>query len=234
MCSGWRCECVGLSQRGCASVVRSTVAAASVLCAVLPVLDDDWRPAMSSCSFDRAHFQDGFMEGEARACAAVKGTQIMVRAEALMLHVRRFELLPVDAVMMRSRGRARDTLCFCASPPSLTLLCGCRSLPLLWLLKVEDLLYNVAARRKAFRSPAEEYARILDVVSRFAVHNYHVSFSCKKVGPLGPDKQGRTRLRVARLLGYLLLSCLHALAGCKLCQGRSAFLAFLGWTGSCA
>ena len=57
-------------------------------------------------------------------------------------------------------------------------------LPLSCFPKVEDLFYNVAARRKAFRSPAEEYARILDVVSRFAVHHYHVSFSCKKVGPL--------------------------------------------------
>ena len=37
-------------------------------------------------------------------------------------------------------------------------------------------------RRKAFRSPSEEYTKILDVVGRYAVHCQHVSFSCKKHG----------------------------------------------------
>ena len=34
------------------------------------------------------------------------------------------------------------------------------------VLKVEDLFYNVSTRRKALRSPAEEHARIVEVVSR--------------------------------------------------------------------
>lgn len=33
-------------------------------------------------------------------------------------------------------------------------------------LQVEDLFYNVATRRKAFKSPGEEYAKILEVVGR--------------------------------------------------------------------
>ena len=33
---------------------------------------------------------------------------------------------------------------------------------------VQDMFYNVAARRKALRPPAEEYARVLDVVQRSA------------------------------------------------------------------
>ncbi|KAL8648058.1 MAG: hypothetical protein Q9210_005211 [Variospora velana] len=47
---------------------------------------------------------------------------------------------------------------------------------------VEDLFYNVPSRQKAFRSPSEEYAKILDVVGRYSVHCAGVAFSCKKHG----------------------------------------------------
>jgi DNA mismatch repair protein MLH1 len=43
------------------------------------------------------------------------------------------------------------------------------------------LFYNVPARLSALRSSSEEYARILDVVTKYAVHNAGVSFLCKKV-----------------------------------------------------
>ncbi|OJD35544.1 dna mismatch repair protein [Diplodia corticola] len=49
-------------------------------------------------------------------------------------------------------------------------------------ITVEDLFYNVPTRRRAFRSASEEYAKILDVVGRYAVHCFGVSFSCKKHG----------------------------------------------------
>ncbi|KAL8827001.1 MAG: hypothetical protein Q9170_007190 [Blastenia crenularia] len=49
-------------------------------------------------------------------------------------------------------------------------------------INVEDLFYNVPSRQKAFRSPSEEYAKILDVVGRYAVHCTGVAFSCKKHG----------------------------------------------------
>ncbi|KAL0633304.1 DNA mismatch repair protein Mlh1 [Maublancomyces gigas] len=49
-------------------------------------------------------------------------------------------------------------------------------------ITVEDLFYNVPSRRRAFRSPSEEYSKILDVVGRYAVHCGGVSFSCKKHG----------------------------------------------------
>ena len=51
---------------------------------------------------------------------------------------------------------------------------------------MEDLFYNVPNRRKAFRSPSEEYTRILDIVGRYAVHCSHVAFSVKKHGESGP------------------------------------------------
>ncbi|KAI9752327.1 MAG: hypothetical protein M4579_005670 [Chaenotheca gracillima] len=49
-------------------------------------------------------------------------------------------------------------------------------------ITVEDLFYNVPTRRRAFRSASEEYAKILDVVGRYAVHCSGVAFSCKKHG----------------------------------------------------
>lgn len=52
-------------------------------------------------------------------------------------------------------------------------------------ITVEDLFYNVPSRRRAFRSPSEEYAKILDVVTRYAVHCSHVAFSIKKHGESG-------------------------------------------------
>eukprot|EP00899_Mesostigma_viride_P028828 jgi/Mesvir1/912/Mv17473-RA.2 len=54
-------------------------------------------------------------------------------------------------------------------------------------LVVEDLFYNVPTRRKALRAPSEEYARILDVMGRYAVFKNGVSFSCKKQGESGAD-----------------------------------------------
>ncbi|XP_048367710.1 DNA mismatch repair protein Mlh1 [Sphaerodactylus townsendi] len=52
---------------------------------------------------------------------------------------------------------------------------------------VEDLFYNIATRRKALKNPSEEYAKILDVVSRYSVHNSGISFSAKKQGETVAD-----------------------------------------------
>ncbi|KAG9203936.1 DNA mismatch repair protein [Epicoccum nigrum] len=56
------------------------------------------------------------------------------------------------------------------------------------VITVEDLFYNVPSRRRAFRSASEEYAKILDMVGRYAVHCNGVAFSCKKAG----DNTGST------------------------------------------
>ena len=52
-------------------------------------------------------------------------------------------------------------------------------------IAVEDLFYNVPTRRRAFRSASEEYAKIADVVGKYAVHCKGVAFSCKKHGEAG-------------------------------------------------
>ncbi|XP_060781490.1 DNA mismatch repair protein Mlh1 [Neoarius graeffei] len=55
------------------------------------------------------------------------------------------------------------------------------------LISVEDLFYNVQTRRKALRSPSEEYSRIVEVVSRYAIHNSGKSFTVKKQGEMVAD-----------------------------------------------
>ncbi|CAG9861631.1 unnamed protein product [Phyllotreta striolata] len=48
------------------------------------------------------------------------------------------------------------------------------------IITVEDLFYNMNVRKKALRSPGEEYQKISDVVSKYAIHNAHVGFALKK------------------------------------------------------
>ncbi|KAG2151212.1 histidine kinase-like ATPase [Suillus bovinus] len=52
---------------------------------------------------------------------------------------------------------------------------------------IEDMFYNTPIRLSALRSSSEEYARILDVMTKYAVHNSKVSFGCKKSGSLSPE-----------------------------------------------
>ncbi|KAK1490174.1 DNA mismatch repair protein MutL, partial [Colletotrichum tamarilloi] len=52
-------------------------------------------------------------------------------------------------------------------------------------ISVEDMFYNIPTRRRAFRSPAEEYNKIIDIVGRYAIHCKGVGFSCKKHGESG-------------------------------------------------
>lgn len=44
------------------------------------------------------------------------------------------------------------------------------------------MFYNMPTRRRAFDKPAEEYARVVDVVNKYAIHHSGISFSCKRHG----------------------------------------------------
>ncbi|XP_063231981.1 DNA mismatch repair protein Mlh1 [Bacillus rossius redtenbacheri] len=49
-------------------------------------------------------------------------------------------------------------------------------------ITVQDLFYNVPSRSKVLKNESEEFSRIWDVVSSYAVHNAHVAFTLKKQG----------------------------------------------------
>ena len=54
---------------------------------------------------------------------------------------------------------------------------------------VEDLFYNMPTRRQAFKNHKDEYQRVVEVVSKYAVHfgDKHVSFSCKRTEAASTD-----------------------------------------------
>ncbi|OCF38700.1 DNA mismatch repair protein MLH1 [Kwoniella heveanensis CBS 569] len=55
------------------------------------------------------------------------------------------------------------------------------------VITAEDLFYNMPLRKRAFKSPSDEYNRILDIVTKYAVHNPHVAWTCKKAGTSLPE-----------------------------------------------
>ncbi|RZC18352.1 DNA mismatch repair protein MLH1 [Glycine soja] len=54
-------------------------------------------------------------------------------------------------------------------------------------IMVENLFYNMAARRKTLQNSSDDYSKIVDLVSRFAIHHINVSFSCRKHGAVRAD-----------------------------------------------
>jgi DNA mismatch repair protein MLH1 len=56
-------------------------------------------------------------------------------------------------------------------------------------ITAEDLFHNVATRRKALKSASDEHNRILDMLSRYALHNAGVAFTLRKQGENGTALQ---------------------------------------------
>ncbi|PLW11883.1 hypothetical protein PCANC_21973 [Puccinia coronata f. sp. avenae] len=71
------------------------------------------------------------------------------------------------------------------------------------MITVEDMFYNVPQRRKALQSASEEYRKILDVVTRYAIHNQGVALSCKKAGSPSPDVNTLATANVLETIGRL-------------------------------
>ncbi|KEY74175.1 hypothetical protein S7711_00335 [Stachybotrys chartarum IBT 7711] len=70
---------------------------------------------------------------------------------------------------------------------------------------VEDLFFNMPTRRRAFRSAADEFNKIIDMVGRYAIHCEGVGFTCKKAGEsshsLSVPSQASTIERVRQIYG---------------------------------
>ncbi|CAL7938526.1 unnamed protein product [Xylocopa violacea] len=68
---------------------------------------------------------------------------------------------------------------------------------------IENLFYNVATRRKALSNPSEEFNKITDVVTKYAIHNPGVGFVLKKHGEITPQVRtpyNSTKMNNVRIL----------------------------------
>ncbi|XP_044978501.1 DNA mismatch repair protein MLH1-like [Hordeum vulgare subsp. vulgare] len=64
-------------------------------------------------------------------------------------------------------------------------------------IMVENLFYNMVARRKTLQNSNDDYPKIVDFISRFAVHHINVNFSCRKHGANRADvRSGSTSSRL--------------------------------------
>ncbi|GFP81438.1 DNA mismatch repair protein mlh1 [Phtheirospermum japonicum] len=52
---------------------------------------------------------------------------------------------------------------------------------------IENLFYNMTARRKTLQNTADDYPKIVDLICRFAIHHTGVNFSCRKHGAARAD-----------------------------------------------
>ncbi|KAJ3127325.1 DNA mismatch repair protein [Nowakowskiella sp. JEL0407] len=70
-------------------------------------------------------------------------------------------------------------------------------------ITVEDLFYNVPTRRKALKNANDEYLKILDVVTKYAIHNSGVAFTCKKLGSTTLDVHTGAKSSISSNIGSI-------------------------------
>ncbi|KAG8696856.1 DNA mismatch repair protein [Ceratobasidium sp. 395] len=71
------------------------------------------------------------------------------------------------------------------------------------VITAEDLFYNTPVRKSSLRNLNEEYTKLSDVVTRYAIHQAGVAFVCRKAGSSTPDvstPMGASRTSLIRLL----------------------------------
>ncbi|KAJ2729558.1 DNA mismatch repair protein [Coemansia sp. BCRC 34962] len=80
------------------------------------------------------------------------------------------------------------------------------------ILVAEDLFYNIPSRKSALKNSRDEYNRIFEVASRYAIHNAGVAFSCRKIGAPKTDLntlQGATAItNIRQIFGAKIASSL--------------------------
>jgi len=67
----------------------------------------------------------------------------------------------------------------------------------------EDLFHNLSVRRNVVKNASEEYNHIQEVVSRYALHNPHVAFTCKKYQSTVADVRTPGSLTHREVVGIL-------------------------------
>ncbi|KAG9092124.1 DNA mismatch repair protein [Ceratobasidium sp. 370] len=71
------------------------------------------------------------------------------------------------------------------------------------VITAEDLFYNTPVRKSSLRNLNEEYTKLSEVVTRYAIHQAGVAFVCRKAGSSTPDvstPMGASRTSLIRLL----------------------------------
>ncbi|KAJ2460735.1 DNA mismatch repair protein [Coemansia sp. RSA 2424] len=80
------------------------------------------------------------------------------------------------------------------------------------ILVAEDLFYNIPSRKSALKNSRDEYNRIFEVASRYAIHNAGVAFTCRKIGAPKADLntlQGATAItNIRQIFGAKVASSL--------------------------
>ena len=75
-------------------------------------------------------------------------------------------------------------------------------------ITVQDLFYNVPTRKRALKSGSDEFHRVADVVSKYAIHNVGVSFSLKKEGDstlyVRTSKEFDLKQNIASVFGHAI------------------------------
>jgi len=61
----------------------------------------------------------------------------------------------------------------------------------------------MAARRKTLQNSSDDYSKIVDLVSRFAIHHVKVGFSCRKVGLLSYKTYATVILLASCIVSYV-------------------------------
>ncbi|KAJ2510397.1 DNA mismatch repair protein [Coemansia sp. RSA 1939] len=80
------------------------------------------------------------------------------------------------------------------------------------VITAEDLFYNIPSRKSALKNTRDEYTRIFEVASRYAIHNSGVAFTCRKIGmpkaDLNTQKGASTIANIRQIFGAKIASSL--------------------------